>query len=93
VTEKQTQWFDDDGDPHLAERWRGVEPSAAVLTRGELQARRIVVEQQLGLTVEWLEMLRARPVANGLLVAAAAAALLLMTPLGTLLTSLTALGS
>lgn len=93
MSDQPHRWFDDDDDVQLARRWEPVQPESALITRGEQHVRRVVIEQELGLVTEWLEMLRARPVANGFLVAAAAAALLMLTPLGSLWASLAQMGS
>jgi hypothetical protein len=73
--------------------FEALEPTAAQLER--MRSAVLVaapVDLPPSLTAEWLELLRARPVANALYVAAAVAALLLGTPLGALGRLLGALG-
>jgi hypothetical protein len=81
----------DPDDRALAERFAVLTPPRPLLARGDQAVRRAVLEQQTSLSSEWVAMLRARPVANGLLVAAAAAALLLASPLGSVWSALAGL--
>ena len=74
----------DEATPHERAAWDAVGPDEASLLRMESVVLAAYTVQHRSLAVEWLELLRARPLTNTLLFAAAAAVLLLATPLGAL---------
>ena len=75
-------------DDALRERFAALEPPPGALDRME-QATLAAYDVTHGsLATEWVELLRVRPAVHGALTLAAAAALLVVTPLGALLLSL-----
>jgi len=77
-------------DPRLSDAFRSLELSDAVTSRLEarvlaaLEARAALEAELPSLTREWLALVAERPVANSVLVAAAAVLLLLTTPFAAL---------
>lgn len=75
----------DEDDSQIRAAWDALTPDEAARRRMEGEVLAAHAIQHRPLAFEWLELLRARPIANTLLLAAAAAVLLLATPLGALL--------
>jgi hypothetical protein len=71
-------------DPQERAAWDALAPDEGARQRMERAVLAAYAIQHRPLTDEWLELLRARPLANTLLLAAAAAVLLLATPVGAL---------
>jgi hypothetical protein len=71
-------------DPQERAAWEALAPDEDSQRRMERAVLAAHAIQHRPLTDEWLELLRARPIANTLLLAAAAAVLLLATPIGAL---------
>lgn len=75
-------------DEALRDRFAALEPPEEALDRMEEAALAAFDATQRSLAAEWVELLRVRPAAHGVLTLAAALALLIVTPLGSLLLSL-----
>lgn len=81
-----------DPDPDLSASFETLEPSPDARERmeGVVLAAHAIAHRPLA--AEWLELLRAAPVSGTLLVAAAAAVLVIATPLGALFALVSQLG-
>ncbi len=75
-------------DRALGAQFDAIEPSDERLGRMEAGALASFDATQRSLTAEWIELLRVRPVANAALTLTAAAALILVTPIGWMLLAL-----
>ena len=75
----------DDGSDDLADAFETLEPGATVRARMEREVLSAHAIAQRSLAAEWLELVRGAPVGGTLLLAAAAAVLLIATPIGVLL--------
>lgn len=75
-------------DARLVEAMAALGPAPAQVARVQAIVEARVERERTPLFAEWLDLLRARPLANGGLALACGAALLLTTPLGSLLWAL-----
>lgn len=73
--------FDAD-DELLVARWKDLSPSPEIIAR--IQERLPPTPPERTLAAEWLELLRVRPIVHGAMTLAAAAVLMLATPLAAL---------